>query len=74
PSVNDRLGTASFYIGQSLDTPGATELRLVEQAENKLEEAIKPINDFYSNEWKAYREEMEKVDLSPFKDYEPLKK
>ena len=72
PSINARFGTASFYINSTLDTPGATEERLLKQAEDKLTIAINAINEFYSNEWNGYREEMEKLDLSPFKEYSPL--
>lgn len=74
PDIGDRLGTADYYIQSSLAAPGDTEKRLVEQAEAKLETALKEVNTFFETEWKAYREEMEKLDLSPFKEYEPLQK
>ena len=72
PSISSRFGTARSYVSSSLQVPGPTELRLVEQAEAKLKEAIKAVNDFYTNEWSEFRTKAEKLDLSPFKDYSPL--
>ncbi|MEO0555635.1 MAG: hypothetical protein AAF149_20690 [Bacteroidota bacterium] len=72
PSISSRFGTAGFYVSSALVAPGATELRLVEQAESKLEEAIEAVNEFYKNEWPQFRSAAEKADLSPFKEYEPL--
>ncbi|MEO1049654.1 MAG: hypothetical protein AAFX87_03490 [Bacteroidota bacterium] len=73
PSVVSRLGTASYYISSSLNVPGPTEERLVKQAMDKLKPILDKINAFYKNDWPAYKTEMEKADLSPFKEYEPLK-
>ena len=72
PDIGDRLGTASYYIETSLEAPGATEKRLVEQAEKELDGALKKVNEFYNTEWTDYRKEIEKLEFSPFKDYEPL--
>ncbi|MTI22408.1 hypothetical protein E1176_15355 [Fulvivirga sp. RKSG066] len=72
PSISSRIGTASYYIGSSMDVPGDTEKRLVEQAESKLKAHLEEINAFFNTEWKNYREEMEKLELSPFEDYETL--
>lgn len=73
PSISSRLGTAGFYVGSSLEKPGDTEERLVKQAEEKLAEAVEDINAFFTNDWKKFKESVEGIDLSPFKDYEPLK-
>ncbi|MEM6522159.1 MAG: hypothetical protein AAF693_00125 [Bacteroidota bacterium] len=72
PSISRRFGTASYYVSSSLSVPGPTQLRLVEQAEAKLKEAIDAVNQFYKNDWPKFREEAEKAELSPFKDYQPL--
>ncbi|MEM7106811.1 MAG: hypothetical protein AAF519_01200 [Bacteroidota bacterium] len=72
PSISRRLGTASYYVSAPLSAPGATQLRLVEQAEAKLKEAIDDVNEFYMNDWPKFREKVEDVDLSSFKDYQPL--
>jgi hypothetical protein len=44
-----------------------------QHAEQKINEVIKKVNAFYETSWKEYRALMEKVTLSPFKDYQPLK-
>jgi len=72
PSIQNRIGTASYYMATSLQVPGATENRLAKQAEDALKSHIETINTFFENNWKTYRAEMEKIDLSPFKDYEKL--
>ena len=38
-----------------------------------VENTVKRIQQFYDGSWKAYREAAEKVNLTPFKDYKPLK-
>ncbi len=70
--VTSRLGTAGYYIGSSLQAPGPTEERLVQQAEEALQEALKMVNEFYETEWPAFREKVSGLDLLKFKDYEPL--
>ncbi|MDX1628197.1 MAG: hypothetical protein R3345_05825, partial [Fulvivirga sp.] len=72
PSVSSRINTASYYIGSSLEAPGDTEERLVKQAEEKLAIALRDVNAFFEKAWPDFRKELEGVDLSPFKDYEPI--
>lgn len=72
PNIAGRIGNASYYMGTSLLPPGDTENRLAEQAEKALNEHINKINEFFEKDWKTYREAMQKIDLSPFKDYEKL--
>ena len=69
-----RIELAAFYISSSLEAPGPTEQRLVEQVEAKLDEALTDINSFYNSQWKAYREKIETAEWSPFKDYQELKR
>jgi len=72
PDIGDRIGTASYYAGTSMEAPGATEKRLAEQAHTALTEQIEIVNAFFESEWKTYREKMEALDLSPFEDFEKL--
>lgn len=71
-SVNNSLGTAQFYTGSATHAPGATELKLIEKFEKNLTEALKPVNDYFETEWPKFRETIEPIDLSPFKDYEKI--
>ena len=72
-SITNRFGAASRYLGSLLSKPGATELRMYDQAVNKLDEHLIKIDAFYSGQWKEIRIALENADLSPFKDYDPLK-
>jgi len=72
PTVISYLNNARYYVGSLKSLPGKTEYQLIENANIKLDPVIKSINDFYANDWLTYRKEVEKSDLSVFKDYEKL--
>ena len=72
PTPVSYIQTAQFYIARSHDPIGETDKRVYKHAEDKIGLVTKRVNDFYETSWKPYRELMEKVTLSPFKDYEPL--
>ena len=74
PSINSRIGTAYWYLDASPGLPAATEERLLFQLEEKLDAALKLVNDFFEKDWPRYRAAIEAEALSPFKDYAPLKK
>ena len=61
------------YVGRSRDPISETDRRVVKHAEDKIAELVKRVNAFYDSTWKEYRAMIEKVSLSPFKDYEPIK-
>jgi len=73
PFISTYFFRARRYLQSTLAMPGPTEERLMQQAKDKLKPAIEKVNAFFDTQWKAYREKMEKVDLSPFKEYEPIK-
>ena len=70
--VSSRLRNVNSYMESSLQVPGPTEERLLSQAQDQLEAIIKDVNEFYRSSWPEYRNKMEGLKLSPFKDYEPL--
>jgi hypothetical protein len=57
-----------------MEPVGPTEQRVVKFANEKLADVMNRINAFYETQWTAYRNTMEKVSLSPFKDYAPIRK
>lgn len=67
-TVTQRIGNAAFYAGTRPDSITATEKRLLQQAKDALEAAVKKTNDFFANDWKAYKEKIEKVELTKFKE------
>ncbi len=67
------IGRASGFIGSATGPINDTDRRVFSQAEGKINEVIIRVNSFYDTQWKTYRGEMEKVNVSLFKDYQPLK-
>lgn len=73
PTPVSYINTAMGYVGRSRDPISDTDRRVVKHAEDKIGEMVKRVNAFYESTWKEYRTMMEKIPLSPFKDYEPIK-
>ncbi|WP_036385623.1 hypothetical protein [Muricauda sp. MAR_2010_75] len=68
PSVMLRLNTAESYVNSRKTGITSTETRLVEFAEEELRIALDKTNVFFNEKWKPYRESIELLDLSPFKE------
>jgi photosystem II stability/assembly factor-like uncharacterized protein len=68
------IGRAASYINRSREPVNDTDRRVLAQAEQKIHEIIEKVNSFYATQWPEYRAMMEKVVLSPFKNYEPIKR
>lgn len=73
PTPISYIQTAQGYVGRSRDPISDTDKRVYQHAVDKMAILTKRVNDFYETQWKPYRAMMEKVSLSPFKDYEPIK-
>jgi ElaB/YqjD/DUF883 family membrane-anchored ribosome-binding protein len=73
PTPVSYIGTAQFYIGSSKDPVSATDQRVFQHAQNEVNKILGRVNKFYEKQWIDYRTAMEKVSISPFKNYEPLK-
>jgi hypothetical protein len=73
PSRYSYVGTASQYVARSREAISDTDRRVVKHAEDKVAEIVKRVNAFYTTTWAEYKALMEKTNLSPFKNYEPLK-
>jgi len=72
PEPMSYVSSASFYIGSSIDPVNETDRRVFELAEQKVKEILDRVNKFYETQWKQYRGDIEKLTISPFKDYQPL--
>ena len=68
PTVLSYYYAAGRYAGSSLQKPGPTEQRLLEQGKSKLKPWLESVNTFYAEKWSKYQEEVKGVDLSPFKE------
>jgi hypothetical protein len=74
PTTVSYIFTARRYIGSPITPINETDRRVYKQAEDRVTETLNKVNSFFEGQWKEYRTMMEGVNLSPFKDYEPIKK
>ncbi|MEM7296769.1 MAG: hypothetical protein AAF391_00715 [Bacteroidota bacterium] len=72
-SVNNFYFAAFRYTSNALHAPGDTENKLITKFENELVKAMEMVNGYYTEEWAKFREAVENLDTSPFKDYEEIK-
>ncbi len=69
-NVMQRIGNARFYVGTRKTGITQTEKNLIKFAEDDLKSALNTTNSFFSDKWKSYKEQIEALDLSPFKETE----
>ncbi|MCK5443233.1 MAG: hypothetical protein KAJ23_15210, partial [Maribacter sp.] len=67
-TVMQRIGTASSYVGSRKTGITQTERRLIQFAEEDLKKALQKTNALFEDKWKTYREDISKLDTSPFKE------
>ena len=60
--------SARRYLDSSLQMPGATEERLINQGQGKLRPWLEKVNKFYLEDWPGFEEQAKATDLSPFKE------
>lgn len=71
-TVTRRIYNAYRYVQSRPNGMTATEQNLMQFAADDLKKAVSKTNAFFANDWKAYKLEMEGLDLSPFKETETL--
>ncbi|WP_445385350.1 WD40/YVTN/BNR-like repeat-containing protein [Robiginitalea sp. IMCC44478] len=69
-TVLTRIRNASRYAASRPAGLTATENNLMAYAEKDLKTALSKTNAFFAGTWKEYREKMQALDLSPFKETE----
>ncbi|SHI62253.1 WD40/YVTN/BNR-like repeat-containing protein [Aquimarina spongiae] len=67
-TVMQRLNSATFYVGSRQTGLTSTENTLLKQAKDALKEALEKTNTFFDQDWKTYKETIETLDISPFKE------
>ncbi len=72
-TVMQRIGQAGYYSGSRPAGLTKTERILIQQAKDELTAALKKTNSFFVTEWPAYRSKVEKIELAPFKETQPIK-
>jgi hypothetical protein len=73
PSTISYLYTARSYVNSLQQLPGLTETTLIKIADEKVEEVISKINEFYKSDWISYKDSVKDLKLSPFTDIEEFK-
>lgn len=71
-TVVTRLSLAAGYIRSRPEGLTDTERTLMGHAETDLKEALEEINSFYNKKWPDYKNKMEEVEISPFKEVAPF--
>ncbi|MFM8743165.1 MAG: hypothetical protein ACKODM_07565, partial [Cytophagales bacterium] len=74
PTPMSYVGVAQFFINSSKDPISSTDQRVAKQAEEQVAKVIERVNTFFEKSWPEFKTAMEKVIISPFKNYEPIKK
>ena len=67
-NVMTRINTARRYVLSRKTGITDTERQLVRFAEADLKAALEETNTFFEADWKAYRDSIEELDASPFKE------
>jgi hypothetical protein len=67
-TVMQRIRGASYYTSTRKTGITKTERDLIKYAEDELKTALGKTNAFFNEKWKPYRERMEKMEVSPFKE------
>jgi hypothetical protein len=73
PTPLSYIQNAQFYIGSSKDPINATDQRVYKMAEDQINNIKERVNKFFEKTWPDYKVAMDKVIISPFKTYQPLK-
>jgi len=69
-TVMQRLNLANSYIQSRKTGINDNELRLINFAKQSLNTNLDNVNDFFSSDWKTFREQFDVSKLSPFKSLE----
>jgi len=72
-TVMQRIRQANWYSGSRPAGLTNTERILLQQAKDELLEALDKTNIFFVTEWPEYRSKVEKIELAPFKETQPIK-
>ncbi len=71
-TVNGRLQEATFGIAGRNKIPDAQEIRLTEEAEFLVNDAVKRTNNFFATNWKDYQKAVETSQIKLFKEMKAI--
>jgi len=71
-TVSGKLGDARQEVLAKTKIPDQQELRMAEEAEGLVTEAVLKTNNFFNGRWKAYQQQVENTPQKLFKEYKPV--
>lgn len=71
-TVNGKLSDARQEVLSKPKIPDQQEMRMTEEAEGLVTEAVQKTNDFFNGRWRAYQQQAENTPLKIFKEYKPV--
>ncbi len=69
--LNDYLYRAMSFVGPFDRAPGQNARRAADKAQEQTDEVLATIRAFFDERWSPWQEEIEKVELSPFRKLKP---
>lgn len=71
-TVNGKLNEARQEVQSKDKIPDQQELRMIENAEGLVNEAVRKTNEFFTGKWRVYQQQAESAPLKTFKEYKPV--
>jgi len=71
-TVSGKLGDARQEVLGKTKIPDQQEIRMTEEAEGLVTEAVQKANVFFGGKWKDYEQLVEATPMKLFKDYKPV--
>jgi len=72
-TLNAKLGTARYHLSGLQTKPSETQRTIVKLRTAEMEAVVKKVNELFEQQWKPFKEKVEKFDFSPFEDIDPVK-
>ena len=74
-NVQAKIFQALRYLGDLYATPNSTHEQVIDQMHTAIDDYLKKVNAFFSENWEEYKTAVDEADLSPFKpSYKPIKR
>ncbi|GAA3614390.1 hypothetical protein GCM10022396_35090 [Flavivirga amylovorans] len=72
-NINQRISSANGYVQSRQNGLTSTETTLIKHAKDALKIGLDKTNTFFNEDWKSYKNSIENIKLSPFKDVKSFK-
>lgn len=71
-TVMGKLGEARGEITGKTKIPDQQEIRITQEMEGLVNDAVKKTNEFFNGKWKVYQQQAETTPMQIFKEYKPV--